>query len=507
MALGHGTGEHVELPRLTGDGVARLRDALAKAEYTVDSVTGLLGPVASAALNRNETTPGRRVTSGGSPLETLTRIWPLQLPVRRAAADRVLPLAELVDGGLLGVDGDTVHAVVDVRPYADEAGDWWVVSDLTPGLDGRIEPVAADHVLGVNAASSTLAQLTVRRPVERALDLGTGCGVQALHLSRHCTTIVATDVNLRALALAALTARLNGVDVDLRAGSLYEPVTAERFDLIATNPPFVVSPGGHHVYRDSGLPGDELSRRVVVDGAARLRDGGTLESLANWMHITGHDWKERVGKWVAGTDCDAWIIQREVQDPAAYVELWLRDAGELAGPDYVSRYDSWLAWFEAQRVDGIGFGWVMLRAARTDDVSVRIEDWPHAVEQPLGPVVAGHFDRLDTLRRLERDEDLLGTRLHLADDIVQEQIGPPGAEHPAYVVLRQQRGLRRAVEVGTAEAALVGACDGSVPIGTLVDAVAAVLDVDPLALRSDLLPRLRQFIGDGYLEFATGASA
>jgi hypothetical protein len=46
-----------------------------------------------------------------------------------------------------------------------------------------------------------------------------------------------------------------------------------------------------------------------------------------------------------------------------------------------------------------------------------------------------------------------------------------------------------------------------VPIGTLVDAVAAVLDVDPLALRSDLLPRLRQFIADGYLEFAAGASA
>jgi hypothetical protein len=132
MDLDHGTGGHVELPRLTGDGVARLRDALAKAEYTVDSVTGLLGPVASAALNRNETTPGRRATSGGSPLETLTRLWPLQLPVRRAAVETVLPLAELVDGGLLGVDDDTVHAMVDVRPYADEAGDWWVVSDLTP---------------------------------------------------------------------------------------------------------------------------------------------------------------------------------------------------------------------------------------------------------------------------------------------------------------------------------------------------------------------------------------
>ncbi|HEX5995321.1 MAG TPA: hypothetical protein VFY84_09295, partial [Jiangellales bacterium] len=218
------------------------------------------------------------------------------------------------------------------------------------------------------------------------------------------------------------------------------------------------------------------------------------------------DWRERVGAWVAGTGCDAWIIQREVQDPAAYVELWLRDAGEQAGPDYLSRYDSWLAWFETQRVEGIGFGWVMLRAAGTDHESVRIEDWPHAVEQPLGPVVAGHFDRLDTLHSLERDDDLLEARLQLAADVVQEQIGPPGAEDPAHVVLRQQRGLRRTVEVETAEAALVGACDGSVPLGVLADAVATVLDIDPRALRSDLLPRVRQFIADGYLEPFEGAS-
>ncbi|HEU4542080.1 MAG TPA: methyltransferase [Jiangellaceae bacterium] len=490
----------MEHPRLTSDGIARLRDALAKAEYTVESVTGLLGPVASAALNRNETTPGRRATSGGSPLETLTRLWPLQLPVSRAAAESVLPLADLVDGGLLTAVADTVRAVVDVRPYADDAGNWWVVSDLTPGLDGRIEPVSADHVLGVNAASSTLAQITVRRPVGRALDLGTGCGVQALHLSRHCDDVVATDVNRRALGFAAMTARLNGVDVDLRGGNLYEPVEGERFDLIATNPPFVVSPGGHHVYRDSGLPGDELSRRVVFDGAARLADGGMLQSLANWMHVTGQDWRDRVGAWVSGTGCDAWVIQREVQDPAAYVEIWLRDAGDLARPDYLNRYDSWLAWFEAQLVEGVGFGWIMLHASRTGEPSIRVEDWPHAVELPLGPAVAGYFDRVDGLRRSAADEDLLASLLQVADGVVQEQVGRPGAEDPAHVVLRQQRGLRRAVEVGTAEAALVGACDGSLPIGVLIDAVAAVLEVDQAALRADLLPRVRQFVAEGYLE-------
>ncbi|HEX6231774.1 MAG TPA: methyltransferase [Jiangellaceae bacterium] len=487
-------------PTLTRDGIARLRDALTKADYTVDSVTGLLGPVAAAALNRNETTPGRRATSGGSPVETLTRLWALQMPVSRTAVDAVLPLAELVDGGLLAVEGDTVRAAVDVRPYADDAGDWWVVSDLTPGLDGRLEPVPDDHVLGVSSASSTLAQLTVRRPVGRALDLGTGCGVQALHLARHSDAVVATDVNGRALALAAITAPLNLVDVDLRAGSLYEPVARERFDLITTNPPFVISPGGHHAYRDSGLPGDELSRRVVVEGAGRLADGGILQCLANWMHVDGLDWQERVGTWLTAAGCDAWVIQREVQDPAAYVELWLRDAGDVARPDYTTRYDSWLAWFEAQRVNGIGFGWITLRAAGSADPSLRIEDWPHPVEQPLGPVVAGYLDRVNLLRGLASDEALLASRLRIAGDVVQEQVGEPGAEDPAHVVLRQQHGFRRAVEVGTAEAALVGACDGSLPVGSLIDAVAAVLVVDPGALRAELLRRVRRFVADGYLE-------
>jgi methylase of polypeptide subunit release factors len=57
-------------------------------------------------------------------------------------------------------------------------------------------------VLGVSAASATLAQLTLRRPVDSALDLGTGCGVQCPHLARHSRRVVATDLNLRACELA-----------------------------------------------------------------------------------------------------------------------------------------------------------------------------------------------------------------------------------------------------------------------------------------------------------------
>ena len=52
----------------------------------------------------------------------------------------------------------------------------------------------------------------------------------------------------------------------------------------------------------------------------------------------------------------------------------------------------------------------------------------------------------------------------------------PGADDPEHVVLRQQVGLRRAFASDTATAALVGACDGTLPVGTLVAAVQQVLD-------------------------------
>ena len=64
----------------------------------------------------------------------------------------------------------------------------------------------SEYVLGISEASSSLAQLTIREPAGRALDLGTGCGVQALHLAQHAGQVVATDVNPRALAMARLTA-------------------------------------------------------------------------------------------------------------------------------------------------------------------------------------------------------------------------------------------------------------------------------------------------------------
>lgn len=498
----------------------RLRDALVAARYTVDAVTELLGPMADAALRRNQPVPGLRATGDRRPLSTLVRLWPLQATVSSSDLEAALPglVVPLCEAGIVEESAGEVRALLDLRPYATEQRDLWLLSDLTPGLPGGRTRTRPDHVLGVSHASSSLAQLTVRSPVQRALDLGTGCGVQALHLADHCSTVVATDVNDRCLEATRFNAALNGVTLDVRSGSLFEPVVGERFDLIVTNPPFVISadnmwsghisPGDAErlVYRDSGLPGDEVVRRVVTQAHRHLRPGGWCQVLANWVHERGRPWQERIGGWLTGTGYDAWVVQREVVDPAQYVELWLADAGLQDAPDYVQRYDAWLAWFGEQRIDAVGFGWINLRfnphSGRVGgEAVVRMEEWPYEVEQPLGPEVLDRATRTDLLATLD-DDALLARRLVARSDVRQESVGRPGAEDPDTIVLRQHRAMRRAEQADTVVAALVGACDGELTVAQILDAVARLLGQDPRTQRLEYVDRVRALVADGFLDVA-----
>lgn len=483
-----------------------LREALLAADFTYDRVAEAIGEEAHRALGRNETLPALRRTTSGGPLDTLIRLFLLQTPVGRDAADRALPglVDRLCNAGLLEQSVSEVAARMDCRPYGtSEAGqerDLWVVSDLTPGLDGAPVAVGPDHVLGISSASTSLAQLTMREPVGRALDLGTGCGVQALHLAAHAGHVVATDVNTRALWMTRLNAALNGFEVDVREGSFFEPVAGERFDLISTNPPFVISPatGERLVYRDSGLPGDRVVEHIVRTGPEHLSEGGWLQVLANWAVVDGQSWDERLGSWLR-EDCDALVVQRETLDPAAYVELWLKDSGHHGGPDYAQRYDTWLSWLEETGIVGIGFGWINVRLAGAGHAGRHeLIEWPYDVEQPIGPAIHDWGAAVTDLRDLS-DDELLARTLQARDDVQQETVGRPGAEDPEAIVLRQQRGFRRARTADTVEAAFLGACDGDLSVGQLLGALGALLERDEADLRTTYLPVVRDLIGQGYL--------
>ena len=507
------------LPSPFADRTRRLRDALLEAGFTADGLLELLGAPAYAALARNETVPALRAARGAGPLETLVRLFLLQRPVASERARAALPFDDcLADGWIAGI-AEEVRATVDVRPYGGPDGeDWYIVSDLGCAVGGAAgaggaamaEADRAQLVLGVGGASTTLAGITLRDPVDRALDLGTGSGIQALHAARHAARVTATDVNPRALRFARLTLALSGArEADLREGSLFDPVPeGERYDLIVSNPPFVISPaasgaagpdGGRLTYRDGGMAGDTLCRTLVQQSASRLADGGYCQLLANWQHVAGEDWRERVSAWVP-PGCDAWIVQREVQDVTQYAELWLRDAGDhRTGPaEYAARYDAWLDEFEARKTKAVGFGWITLRKSGAERPTVTAEEWPHPVEQPLGDTIRSHFARQDFLRDTD-DAALLAGHYRLADEVVQEQVGLPGAEDPEHVVLRQHRGMRRATEVDTVGAGFAGVCDGTLGAGRILDAIADLLGEDPVLLRDRTPASIRLLVDQGFL--------
>ncbi|MGW4200732.1 DUF7059 domain-containing protein [Streptomyces sp. NPDC004726] len=486
------------------DQAPRLRESFLAGDFTADGLLDLLGASAYAALARSETVPALRATRGDGVLDTLVRLFLLQQPVAYGKAVAALPLdAALADGWVVR-DGDSVRATVDVRPYGGPEGqDWFIVSDLGFAVGGASGAGGQDEavVLGVGGASTTLAGITVRSPVASALDLGSGSGIQALHAAQHATRVTATDLNPRALGFTRLTLALSDApEPDLREGSLFEPAGQDTYDLIVSNPPFVISPGARLTYRDGGMGGDDLCRSLVQQAGDRLNHGGYAHFLANWQQVEGEEWQDRLRSWVP-RGCDAWIVRREVQDVTQYAELWLRDSGDHRGDprEYAARYEAWLDEFEARKTKAVGFGWITLRKSDSERPSIVTEEWPHPVEQPLGESVRAHFARQDYLRTHD-DAALLADHFTLAAEVVQEQVGLPGAEHPEHVVLRQNRGMRRATKVDTVGAGFAGACDGTLSAGRILDAIAQLIDEDPVLLRDRTPQALRLLVGEGFLE-------
>jgi methylase of polypeptide subunit release factors len=521
--------------------VADLRADLAEvggAGYRVDAVTALLGPVADAALHREQPLAARRVVTAamdaGDPLAALVGALVLGLEVPSAVLAAALPRCGLEGAARLGLleaaPGGRARARLELRPYAavDAAGaaDWWVASDLGETATGG--PLRTDHVLGVGGASTTLARAVVRTPVGRALDLGTGCGVQALHLRRHARSVVATDVSARALRVAALTLALDGGAagdpaggpdvgppgpdgptagrgaVDLRRGSLLGPVAGEAFDLVVSNPPFVITPRTHGVpayeYRDGGMVGDALVQHLVEEVGDVLAPGGTAQMLGNWEHRDGEPWADRVGAWLDASGLDGWVVQRDLLDPAAYAETWVRDGGQREGAAFDALVGAWLDDLASRRVDAVGLGLVVLR--RPVDPARprlrRLEEVPGTGSGALGAHVADVLAAEEALAGLD-DAALARRHLRVAPDVTEERHARPGAADPEVVLLRQGGGFGRAVRVGTAVAGVVGACDGDLPLGVLVGAVAQLLGRPAEEVAAEVLPAARGLVADGLL--------
>ncbi len=505
--------------------LATLATDLQSLEFTPDGVAALLGEEASQALDREQLIPAKlrcRALAGGSgdesSLAAVVLLWLLGDTVPDecvASAFKNLTVHDLLELRLVERSDAGLRAAVDLRPYSSDAdGDLWVASDL--GFRQRTGVLRRDHVLGIGQASLTLAQVTMRAPVQTALDLGTGCGIQTFHLLSHTRHVTATDISPRALAFTRFNLLLNAtalnIDptrredrVTLLQGNLLDVVAGQTFDLVVSNPPFVITPrssgesaDSQYTYRDGGLPGDEIVASLLQKLPDLLNSGGSAQILGNWEISEDTSWDVRVASWVPD-HVDAWVIQREVVSPSHYAETWLRDAAENREPaTYESAFAAYLEDFASRDVSAIGFGMVWLRnpAARERTLN-RFEDITHAVEQPLGAHLQAAVERSDWL--FLNSAHLEKQHLQVSDDVTEERHQRPGAEHPGVILLRQGAGLRRTNLMSTELTGFASACDGELAVGQIVEVLAVLLDQDDDAFRSGLLDEVQNLVRDGFL--------
>jgi release factor glutamine methyltransferase len=173
-------------------------------------------------------------------------------------------------------------------------------------------PSAADAVFfgpdTMRFASAVIAHLEARTaPVRRAVDLGCGSGAAGICIAKRApgAEVVLVDINPAAMRAARVNARLAGTEgVAVRRSDMLRDVEGS-FDLIVSNPPFMIDTAAR-AYRHGGGPlGAGLSLAVAEQAVERLAPGGSLVLFTGAAIVEGEDpFREAVADLCTRTGLD-----------------------------------------------------------------------------------------------------------------------------------------------------------------------------------------------------------
>jgi SAM-dependent methyltransferase len=474
-----------------------LRTLFDDAGYRENRICDLLGVQPPAAAHSTDPALLRRRTADGSPLSALMRLFLGGLQIARDELSDVLGTPgfdALSNAHLIASESDLWRATVRLVP----AGPLVVACDRFE----RHRDGAVDFVVGPSPVSRNLADSTIRRAVDSTLDLGCGSGVLALLAATHSRRVVAADLNPRAVALTRFNAALNGLDhVEAVEGDLFEPVRGQRFDLIVSNPPFVISPGPRFLYRDGG---SQICERIVCQAADYLSEDGSLQMLSNWPQYAGQDWRVGVGRWFDGCLCDAWVLRLHSLDAATYATAWLSQ--EFAGRPIPDESESaWLKHLARLGIESVGAGLVVMHRPRNRKPWLEVRDAPPVIG-PAGECIARTLAARDLVARAESDHELLAARLMPSPDLEYRARQRPSGSgwNPVRSELKLSRGLSFAVRADPVAVAIIGLLDGKRSVREAAEVFAGYHGVSPQSFLAELPAAVRHLLSLGCIIPAGG---
>jgi methylase of polypeptide subunit release factors len=476
--------------------VEELRDTLGAAGYTHECISELVPEPVAAARRAGWQGPLRDVLSGGSPLDVLVGLFTGELDLAEgmvAAAFGGGQLDRWARLGLVAVDDGSVRPLIGLQPVT-VAGDRLVVA-----RDLRLSEPRADEVMGFAGSSMLLAQAMIRRRAKRALDVGTGGGAQAILASRFYEHVVGVDRSARAIDFARFNLLLNNVtNVELCEGDRFAPVAEQRFDLVIANPPFVVSPVRDRVFRDGGLPRDEMTASVVIGAGRHLAPGGWAVVVGNWITPAGGAWDDGVRFWVAASGCDGWAIEVRSRDAMGYVVGWISEEARIDPADADERFATWMEYLRAEKVAAVGYGLVVLHRGAGGRRWFRSDRYDGGFATPCDGAIVASFEATDWLAG--PTDDALGEAIvTLASDAaLGVEYRPDGGWAEQTLYLTHREGLRRAVEVSRRTADFLGRCDGTRTLAALQAEWAVDTGAGPEEAVA-LLTTCRELIESGFL--------
>ncbi|MHB8468644.1 MAG: methyltransferase [Gaiellaceae bacterium] len=462
--------------------------------YTEDGIHRLLGEEAYS-VDRIDAAVERRLPQ--SRLATLIRAFFLQQRVAVDELTRALgrkAVEALEATAIAELDGDEVVPLVKILAVEDLL----VAADGDTSYAGDDPP---DYVSAYTPTTRVADALTPRRRVDRALDVGTGSGAQALLAARHAKHVVATDVNARALAFTSLNAALNGLaNIECRLGSMFEPVEGETFDLITCNAPYVVSPERRWVYRDSGLPADEASEHIVRSAGGQLADGGYATLVVSWLAGDEDAPDERPLAWVDACGCDAWILPKWSGDPLDHATRW----NDYAADDpaaFQAALDEWTAYFEELGARWVTEGAILLHRRPDGRHSARVDDIDDDELDHAGAQIERAFEARELLAEIG---DLGAARVSLdATLILERELEPRGARAEAVAAtVELAEGTHPVLAASPRAAEVVEALDGDSSLGEVVNRCAARMGLSEsqtARLRAEVLELVRELLELGAL--------